>query len=94
MTVIVLGIVRVLIILLIVRVIVSFFVQRRRSSPRAPQRPRGTAEVSGGTLVRDPHCGTYIPESKAVLSGGLFFCSTTCRDAWATAHGRTNGLKA
>ncbi len=94
MIAVVLGIVRVLIVLMIVRVIVSFFMQFRRPAGRPPQRPGRTGEVSGGTLVRDPHCGTYIPESKAVVSGGLFFCSAACRDAWASAHGRTTSLKA
>jgi hypothetical protein len=94
MIAIVLGIVRVLIVLMIVRVIVSFFMQFRRPPGRPPQRSGRPAEVAGGTLVRDPHCGTFIPESKAVVSGGLFFCSATCRDAWASAHGRPSSLKA
>ena len=93
MIAIVLGIVRVLIILMIVRVIVGFFMQFRRPAGRPPQRSNRPAEVAGGTLMRDPHCGTYIPESKAVVSDGLFFCSATCRDAWASAHGSANGLK-
>ncbi len=47
-----------------------------------------TPERSGGTLVRDPQCGTYVPESSAVrVKAGdktLYFCSTACRDAYQT----------
>jgi YHS domain-containing protein len=43
-------------------------------------------ERLGGTLVRDPHCGTYILESTAlqVRAGHetLHFCSAACRDAY------------
>jgi hypothetical protein len=56
----------------------------RVSSPRPSAPP---PERSGGTLVRDPQCGTFIPESRAIQlrTGGavLFFCSTACRDAYA-----------
>lgn len=62
------------------------------SSPRktAPRSQPRTPERLGGTLVRDPHCGTYVPESRAIRSGSgastLFFCSTACRDAYAASH--------
>jgi YHS domain-containing protein len=84
-----LWLLRVLIILLIVRYIVAFFTRRvpAPAPPRAPSRP---SERTGGTLVRDPQCGTYVPESGALAltQGGAtwHFCSTTCRDAWALAH--------
>ena len=61
----------------------------RRSAgagPRPAGRPRQT-ERQGGTLVRDPHCGTYIPESRAIRVGSgssvLYFCSDACRNAYA-----------
>lgn len=83
-----LWLLRVLIILLILRYIVAFFTRRPAPAPRrAPQRP---IERTGGTLVRDPQCGTYVPESGALAltrgSETMHFCSTTCRDAWALAH--------
>ena len=31
-----------------------------------------------GHLVKDPVCGTYIPEATAVRSGNEFFCSEEC----------------
>ncbi|OYV97325.1 MAG: hypothetical protein B7X11_06520, partial [Acidobacteria bacterium 37-65-4] len=47
-------------------------------------------ERVGGQLVRDPQCGTYVPESSAITvtreGETLHFCSDTCRDAYAAAH--------
>lgn len=60
--------------------------QRRRQA----RRPDPDAGRSGGTLVRDPQCGTYVPTSRAVklvsAGGTQFFCSATCRDAYAAAN--------
>jgi YHS domain-containing protein len=58
------------------------------SGPRpAPPRP---AERVGGTLVRDPHCGTYVPENRAIRAGSgasaQYFCSEDCRRAYLAAH--------
>jgi hypothetical protein len=70
---------------LIVRGMYSMIGQRQAPKPtsRMPER-------AGGTLVRDPHCGTFIPESRALVVGrgadALHFCSTTCRDAWVASH--------
>ena len=40
----------------------------------------------GGELVRDPHCGTFVPKARAIaVSAGHdthYFCSVTCRDAY------------
>jgi hypothetical protein len=38
---------------------------------------RGTA--AAGHLVKDPVCGTYVPEATAIHVGDAFFCSETCR---------------
>ena len=61
---------------------------RRATTP--PSRDRAATkppERVGGTLVRDPQCGTYIPESRAIRTGSggevQYFCSTACRDAYA-----------
>jgi hypothetical protein len=53
-------------------------------------------ERKGGTLVRDPNCGTYIPEARAITLGSgshaLHFCSAACRDAYTAAHrGQVSG---
>jgi YHS domain-containing protein len=62
-------------------------VQGLTSVPRPPRSSSQPIERSGGTLVRDPQCGTYVMESRAIrLSTGgktLYFCSTACRDAYA-----------
>jgi len=54
--------------------------------PGAPPQP----ERLGGTLVRDPHCGTYIVQSHALRLGAgpeaHFFCSDNCRTAYQAAH--------
>ena len=59
----------------------------RRAGPTPPRQP---PERVGGTLVRDPQCGTYIPLSRALTIGGgesaLHFCSAACRDAWTASH--------
>ncbi len=56
-----------------------------RQRPASGGRGR-TPERLGGTLVRDPNCGTYIPEARALrLRTGqetLYFCSPSCRDAY------------
>jgi hypothetical protein len=59
----------------------------RAAGPRPAPPPQ---ERLGGTLVRDPQCGTYVPESRAVIVGTgadrLTFCSTACRDAYQAAR--------
>ena len=86
----ILGIVRVLIILLIIRIVVHWIYGRRKITPR---RPRTVPERAGGTLVRDPHCGTFVPEALAISAGAQKFCSTACRDAWAAAHRQPAGTR-
>ena len=66
----------------------------QRTAQSAPRRPKAANTASrervGGALVRDPQCGTFVPESRSVTLGSgakaLHFCSTTCRDAWVAAH--------
>lgn len=76
---------RVIIVLLIVRFVLRFIASIREGA-RPAARPRPMAERTGGTLVRDPNCGTYLPESRAITVGALHFCSSACRDAYAAAH--------
>ncbi len=35
-----------------------------------------------GHLVKDPVCGTYVPQESALSARGEFFCSEACRDQW------------
>ena len=37
------------------------------------------APSDAGHLVKDPVCGTYVPEATALHDGNQFFCSETCR---------------
>jgi YHS domain-containing protein len=79
-------IVRILVILLLIRMALRLLFPRGLKSPRPS---RGPELRSGGTLVRDPHCGTYLPQSRALTTGSgestLYFCSAECRDAYTSA---------
>ena len=48
---------------------------------------RARAPDRRGVLVRDPVCGTYVPQDRAVavVQNGqpLFFCSVACRDHYS-----------
>jgi YHS domain-containing protein len=94
-------ILRVLALLLLVRLVMRLLFGRRVVSGQAGggpgARPAGggwpggpqPGGKSGGELVRDPHCGTYVAKARAVaMSLGdetLYFCSATCRDAHRAA---------
>jgi hypothetical protein len=42
-----------------------------------------TANASpAGHLVKDPVCGTHIPQATAIQAGDQFFCSEECRRKW------------
>ncbi|NQW02469.1 MAG: hypothetical protein HQ485_00405 [Acidobacteria bacterium] len=80
-------IVRILAVLILVRMVLRLFSGggTRRATARSTRAP---ATREGGRLVRDPHCGTYVPVTKALRSGNgdsaVYFCSDACRTAWAT----------
>jgi YHS domain-containing protein len=86
-------IIRIIVVLLILRLVRNMFAPSPRPRPRQSQPPPRSGptavERSGGKLVRDPQCGTYIPMSSSVhlVSGSetLYFCSTECRDAYRQA---------
>jgi len=69
-------------------------IRRSLSRPAAGPRtaPRGPSERAGGALVRDPQCGTYVPQARALRLGSgpdvHYFCSDGCRAAYAAAHPR------
>jgi uncharacterized protein len=85
-----LWIVRLLVLLLIVRFVVTMIRQAALYSKGGPKPTAGRSkrqpERIGGTLVQDPQCGTYLPKDRAiaVTSGGgiQYFCSDKCRDEW------------
>jgi len=80
---------RILLLLFLIRMVLQliFGAARRRQVGRPP---RGPMERAGGALVQDPQCGTYLPKDRAIpVIGGasvMYFCSATCRDAYAAAH--------
>ena len=39
-----------------------------------------------GHLVKDPVCGTYVPEGTALKHGEYFFCSEACRQKFQLNH--------
>ena len=49
--------------------------------------PAGRAPDRRGVLVRDPVCGTFVPQDHAVavMQNGqpVFFCSVACRDHYS-----------
>ena len=80
---------RALVIMFVFRVIARLFTggARRPSQPTTHAR---TSERTGGTLVRDPQCGTYVSTERSFHAGHgastLYFCSAACRDAYAASH--------
>jgi len=79
---------RILLLLFLVRMVLQLLFSARRRQVSRP--PRGPMERAGGALVQDPQCGTYLPKERAIPVGAgasaVYFCSTTCRDAYAAAH--------
>lgn len=51
-----------------------------------PGRRRGQVPQKGGRMVRDPVCGTFVVQSRALTAdrGGqtAWFCSEDCRRRW------------
>jgi YHS domain-containing protein len=84
-----LWILRVLVILLILRYVVAL-IRGMGAAPARRAAPRRPIERTGGNLVRDPQCGTFVPEAGSLSierAGSTWhFCSTTCRDTWMQAH--------
>jgi hypothetical protein len=93
MSVILVWVLRILVVLFIVRLILrALGIWQTAPARRRPQSPPREAERSGGTLVQDPQCGTYLPKTRALALGAgtdaKYFCSPACRDAYAAAHPR------
>jgi YHS domain-containing protein len=63
----------------------SFFGGFRRSAPRGGSSPPPPVRA-GGTLYKDPICGTYVSVDSAIAQnvGGetVYFCSAECRDKY------------
>lgn len=86
--VVLIWVLRIIVILFILRLLLhTLFPRQMQASRQRSRSPAGRRERIGGALVRDPHCGTYIPKSSAIVVGAganaTHFCSTKCRDAYA-----------
>jgi len=57
--------------------------QARTSMREAEQEPERPSISSH--LVKDPVCGTYIPEETAIRAKNTFFCSEECRRKYRTS---------
>jgi len=71
------------IVYLVYRVGQILFSPSAKERRRFPGRP---ASIAGEDLVKDPYCGTYVPESSAVketIDGKtLYFCSNECLEKY------------
>ena len=58
--------------------------------PRGTSSSHPTSRESGESMVKDPVCGTYLPQRDAVSlrHGGVdhSFCSAECRDRFKQEH--------
>lgn len=94
MSVVLFWILRVLFVLFIIRLVLRAL--GIGQAPRAPQQRTRRMEHAGGTLVQDPQCGTYLPQSRALALGRgdetKYFCSPACRDAYL-AGGAAEGQR-
>lgn len=78
--------VRLLIIVLIIRALWSLFAGLFDGASRRRRPSSAGGEKRSLPLVRDPVCGTFVQQSRAltVHAGGQthYFCSEKCRDAF------------
>lgn len=79
---------RAIILLVVLRILLRLLFAPRGGgvSGGRPMPRTGPVERSGGELVRDPQCHTYVPKARAIAvqRGGetLYFCSAKCRDEY------------
>ena len=63
---------------------------RRQRGVSEGSRPR---TIHKGRMVRDPVCGLYLPEDRALTAGAgderVFFCSEKCRDSFRGERSRS-----
>ncbi len=71
------------IVYLVYRLGKNFFSPSAKESRQFPKQP---ASIAGEDLVRDPYCGTYVPESSAFTANidgeTLYFCSKECLEKY------------
>jgi uncharacterized protein len=83
-------IIRILTVLVAVRVVLRLLGSLRSSGAPSQSAPKPGGPRVGGRLVRDPQCGTHLPETQALRLGmgaqTHYFCSADCRDQWLAAR--------
>ena len=91
------GLLRVLLALFVVRLLVrafAGFLRARAAPPAVPERPQSRAGQQGTELVRDRVCNTFLPKGQALraMIGGQeeHFCSADCRDRALAAVSRAS----
>ena len=66
----------------------GLFPGSNRAAPSGPPPPTTPPVLPGGELKRDPVCGTYVSTAvsvkRTVKGEVLHFCSTECRDKFAS----------
>lgn len=90
-----LWVIRVIILAIVLRLVVRALTGGARTAQSSGKSRRPPGRLAGH-LVRDPQCGTYVPQDRAVSMGGTagpYFCSTACRDAWATEHAAGHAVR-
>jgi uncharacterized protein len=81
-------ILKIIVFLLVLRLLLRFVMGliQGLSPARAGDGAAGGRDRAAQPLVRDPVCGTYVPQSRALTvgsgSGTRYFCSEQCRDAY------------
>ena len=75
--------IQILLLFFIVSVVLSILRGAFSTSPqrqrRAPEEPRPRPASTSARLVKDPVCGTYVPETSPLRAGDELFCSEECR---------------
>jgi hypothetical protein len=67
---------------LLILVLGALSAVRRIVAAVTPSQPQFPPSTQGGRLVKDPVCGTYVPQANALSAGNEFFCSEKCRQAF------------
>ena len=79
--------IRLLLLALLIFLAYTLYLAVIRSMPGRGSRTPPSSSPRGEEMVRDPHCGTYVPKSAAIRKtiGGevRHFCSKECREAFA-----------
>ena len=67
------------VIAMMVAMYAALSVLRRLLLAFTPAPQVGSRAAEAGHLVKDPVCGTYVPQATAIQAGNQFFCSEECR---------------